>query len=117
MLRMCRFTSGIKLIRKTKISLFKCESSENRELCIGFSCSPPYRALKTTWRNVGWAVPTMIAVRFVKKNLCDPNSLYETTFDECGRMESLRSVSLINKDAVLFEDFAPLRSHMKLHSK
>ena len=23
--------------------------------------SPPYGALKTTWRNVGWAVPTMIA--------------------------------------------------------
>ena len=23
--------------------------------------SPPYGALKTTWRNVGWAAPTMIA--------------------------------------------------------
>jgi len=35
----------------------------------GFQChfhevgghSPPYGALKTTWRNLGWAAPTMIA--------------------------------------------------------
>jgi hypothetical protein len=70
-----------------------------------------------------WRKCSRINMTEVCMNLTQ-NHANETTFDECGsrnvecgRMESLRSVSLIIKDAVLFDDLTPLISRIKLHCK
>ena len=83
----------------------------------GFQChfhevgghSPPYGALKTTWRNVGWAAPTMIATGLEKiirskKTLGRPRDLavieiLERTLDEKKRKDRSNQLKALKKES------------------